>query len=204
MYSSSMQSRITQSGSASTWLSFAVALALTIPLIWRAWIIIGPNTYQGGDGKSWQSLIREVIEFAPAFHVNILNPLQGAAGFGSPINVWVNPVYWPFFSDNPLFATQASTLIAYVAMATAIFALSRIWRVPLGASIAGSLSSFIVFPPFSYIFGFATLLTVVPDAAKRCIDDHHSRHVLLGERSEVENHRQRGPFARAVARLYCL
>lgn len=160
-----MQSRITQSESAWAWLSFVVALALTILLIWRAWTIIGPNTYQGGDGKSWQSLIREVIEFAPAFHVNILNPLQGAAGFGSPINVWVNPVYWPFFSADPLFATQASTLIAYVAVATAIFVLSRIWRVPLGASIAGSLSSFVVFPPFSYIFGFATLLTIVPDAA---------------------------------------
>jgi hypothetical protein len=145
--------------------SFVVALALTIPLIWRAWTIIGPNTYTGGDGKSWQSLIRAVVEFAPAFYVNILNPLQGAAGFGSPINVWVDPVYWPFFSDDPLFATQASTLIAYVAVATAIFVLSRIWRVPLGASIAGSLSSFIVFPPFSYILGFATLLTIVPDAA---------------------------------------
>jgi hypothetical protein len=165
MGSDPKQSRITQSGSAWAWLSFVVALALTIPLIWRAWTIIGPNTYQGGDGKSWQSLIREVIEFAPAFHVNILNPLQGAAGFGSPINVWVNPVFWPFFSENPLFATQASTLIAYVAVATAIFMLSRIWRVPLGASIAGSLSSFVVFPPFSYIFGFATLLTIVPDAA---------------------------------------
>ena len=41
----------------------------------------------------------------------------------------------------------------------------RIWRVPLGASIVGSLSSFIVFPSFSFIFGFSTLLSIVPDAA---------------------------------------
>jgi hypothetical protein len=165
MDSTPTQSRITPTGSAWAWLSFVLALALTIPLIWRAWIIIGPNTYTGNDGKSWQSLIRAVIEFAPAFHLNILNPLQGAAGFGSPINVWADPVYWPFFSDDPLFATQGSTLVAYVAVATAIFVLSRIWRVPLGASIAGSLSSFIVFPSFSYIFGFTTLLSIVPDAA---------------------------------------
>jgi hypothetical protein len=165
MGSDPKQSRITQSGPAWAWLSFVLALALTIPLIWRAWTIIGPNTYQGGDGKGWQSLIREVIEFAPAFQLNILNPLQGAAGFGSPTNVWVNPVYWPFFSDDPLFATQTSTLVAYLAVASAIFVLSRVWRVPPGASIAGSLSSFIVFPSFSYIFGFATLLTIVPDAA---------------------------------------
>src|SRR5262245_65868189 len=100
MYSSSMQSRLTQRGSARACLSFVVALALTIPLIWRAWTIIGPNTYTGGDGKGWQSLIRAFREFAPAFHVNVLNPLQGAAGFGSPINIWVNPMYWPFFSDD--------------------------------------------------------------------------------------------------------
>src|SRR5262245_43003738 len=158
-------SRATQTGPAWAWVSFVVALTLTIPLIWRVWTIIGPNTYQGGDGKSWQSLIREVIEFAPAFHVNVLNPLQGAVAFGNPINVWVDPVYWPFFSGNPRFATQASTLIAYVAVATAMFVLARTWRVPLGASIAGALSSVVVFPTSSFIFGFATLLTIVPDAA---------------------------------------
>jgi hypothetical protein len=165
MGSDPMQSRVTEPGSAWAWLSFVVGLALTIPLMWRTWIIIGPNTYMGGDGKIWQSTIRAFREFAPAFHVNVLNPLQGAAGFGNPINIWADPVYWPFFSDDRLFATQGSTLVAYAAMATAIFVLSRIWRVPLGASIAGSLTSFIVFPSFSYIFGFSTLLTIVPDAA---------------------------------------
>jgi hypothetical protein len=55
--------------------------------------------------------------------------------------------------------------LALTVMATAIFVLSRIWRLPLGASIAGSLSSVVVFPPFSYIFGFSTLLSIVPDAA---------------------------------------
>jgi hypothetical protein len=165
MGSDPMQSRVTEPGPAWAWLSFVVGLALTLPLIWRTWTIIGPNTYTGGDGKIWQSVIRAVREFAPAFHVNVLNPLQGAAGFGSPINVWADPLYWPFFSDDRLFATQGSTLVAYVAVATAIFVLSRIWRVPLGASIAGSLSSFIVLPSFSYIFGFSTLLSIVPDAA---------------------------------------
>ena len=103
--STPMQSRIAQTESAWAWLSFVVALALTIPLIWRAWIIIRPNTYTGGDGKAGQVLLREVCEFAPAFHVNILNPLQGAQ-VGSQINIWANPVYWPFFSDDPLFATS--------------------------------------------------------------------------------------------------
>jgi hypothetical protein len=174
------------------WLSFVLALALTIPLIWRAWTIVGPNTYQAADGKAWQSVIREVIEFAPAFQVNILSPLAGAAGFGTPINVWANPIYWPFFSDDLLFATQASTLIAYLALATAIFVLSRIWRLPLGASIAGSLSGIIIFPPFSNVFGFAGLLMIVPDAAmgaasmiitagiSYCVNDWQWRSIIRG------------------------
>src|SRR5262245_43508365 len=159
------QSGITRPGSIWAWLGLVVGLGLTLPLIWHAWTIIGPNTYVGGDGKAWQSIIRAVREFAPAFHVNILSPLEGLAGFGDPINIWADPLYWPFFSDDPLVATQGSTLVAYAAVASAIFLLSRIWRVPLGASIAGSLSSFIVFPSFSFIFGFSTLLSIVPDAA---------------------------------------
>src|SRR5262249_19211670 len=153
------QSGVTRPGSIWAWLGFVVGLGLTLPLIWHAWTIIGPNTYTGGDGKGWQSLIRAYREFTPVFHLNILNPLQGAGGFVSPINLWAGLLYWPFFSDDPLVATQGSTLVAYAAVASAIFLLSRIWRVPLGASIAGSLSSFIVFPSFSFIFGFSTLLS---------------------------------------------
>src|SRR4029453_332698 len=96
------QSGITRPRSIWAWLGFVVGLGLTLPLIWHAWTIIGPNTYVGGDGKAWQSLIRAVRDFAPAFHVNILSPLQGVAGFGDPINIWADPTYWPFFSDDPL------------------------------------------------------------------------------------------------------
>jgi hypothetical protein len=45
MGSDPMQSRVTEPGSVWAWLSFVVGLALTVPLMWRAWTIIGPNTY---------------------------------------------------------------------------------------------------------------------------------------------------------------
>jgi hypothetical protein len=79
-----------------------------------------------------------------------------------------------------------------VALATAIFVLSRIWRLPLGASIAGSLSSIIILPPFSNVFGFAGLLTIVPDAAmgatsmiitagiSYCVNDRQWRSIIRG------------------------
>jgi hypothetical protein len=152
-------------GATRAWVSFLIALALTSSLVWRAWTIVGASTYQGGDGKVYQSLLRMFREFAPAFHINILNPLQGAAGFAYPMNIWANPVYWPFFSDDRLFAAQASTLIAYIALSTALFFLARTWRLPLGASVAGSLSGIVVFPLFSFICGYATLLTINPEAA---------------------------------------
>jgi hypothetical protein len=62
MGSDPMQSRVTEPGPAWAWLSFVVGLALTLPLIWRTWTVI-----------------REIREFAPVFHVNVLNPLQVAA-----------------------------------------------------------------------------------------------------------------------------
>src|SRR5215472_13447164 len=91
LMSTPMQSRITQTESAWAWLSFVVALALTIPLIWRAWIIIRPNTYTGGDGKAWQSCC---VKFASL-----------------PTSSWQSdqhlgkPGLLALFSDDPLFAT---------------------------------------------------------------------------------------------------
>lgn len=155
----------------------------------------------GGDGKSWQSLIGAFREFMPAFQLNMLNSLQVAAGLGSPINIWADPVYWPFFSHDRLFATQASTLVAYMAIATAIFVLSRIWRVPPGASIAGAVSNWISFLPFR-------TFSVLPPAEhqSRCghggsVDDHRTRRFLSGQRYAVENNRKWSASARPMARV---
>jgi hypothetical protein len=143
-------------------MSFAVGLILMIPLVWQAWTIGGPSAYAGADGKALQAGILAFRKFASPFEINILLPLQEFASFATPINIWANPVLWPFFFDDLSFATQASTMVAYVALATAIFALAQALRLPLGSSIAGALSAVIIIPPFFLISGFITLFAIIP------------------------------------------
>src|SRR5262252_1585475 len=63
-----------------------LALIITIP---------GGN-YGGADGKAAQAAILATLEFARAFDISNLNPLQGMGSQMTPMNVWVNPAYWPF------------------------------------------------------------------------------------------------------------
>ena len=63
-----------------------LALILTIPRI----------NYAGADGKAAQAVILATLEFARPFHISNLNPLEGMGSQMMPMNVWVNPAYWPF------------------------------------------------------------------------------------------------------------
>jgi hypothetical protein len=147
-----------------SWLSFATSVGLTLHFVWQSWGIIGPSTYAGGDGKSLQAGILAFLNFTPPFEINTLSPIQGLAEFATPVNVWGNPVLWPFLYSDLNFATQASTMIAYFALAVAIFVLARTLCLPLAASIAGAVSAIIVMPPFFFVTGFNALFAIIPGA----------------------------------------
>src|SRR5260370_26571059 len=57
--------------------------------------IPGTN-YDGADGMAAQAEILTTMEFARPFEITNLNPLQGLWPQMMPMNVWVNPAYWPF------------------------------------------------------------------------------------------------------------
>ena len=61
-------------------------LVLTIP---------GTN-YDGADGQAAQAEIITTLGFARPFDISNLNPLQGFGSQVMPMNVWVNPAFWPF------------------------------------------------------------------------------------------------------------
>src|SRR5215468_3436365 len=61
--------------------------------------IPGTN-YDGADGKAAQAEILTTLEFAKVFDITSLNPLQGLWSQMMPMNVWVNPAYWPFAFFN--------------------------------------------------------------------------------------------------------
>ena len=56
--------------------------------------IPGTN-YDGADGMAAQAEILTTMEFARPFEITNLNPLQGLWPQMMPMNVWVNPAYWP-------------------------------------------------------------------------------------------------------------
>jgi hypothetical protein len=148
------------------WLCFGVSLLLILLLVWETWTIVGPSTYTGADGKALQANILAMRHFGLPFEPFSLNPMQAfTGGIHDATNIWGNPVLWSFFSEDQIFASQISTLVAFSALASAIFALTRRLHLPLGASIMGSLSAIIVFPPFFYATGFLPLLAIAPNAA---------------------------------------
>src|SRR2546430_486845 len=81
------------------------------------------------------------LEFARPFAITNLNPLQGLGSQMMPMNVWVNPAYWPFaFFDKEL-ASEISGIIAFICYAAACYAMARCFDVPrLPSIIAAQLS----------------------------------------------------------------
>src|SRR5215472_18129731 len=72
---------------------FAVIALVVAQLVLSA-AIHGTN-YSGGDGKLAQATILTAYKFANFLQFNIINPTQGLGSQLLPMNVWVNPAYWP-------------------------------------------------------------------------------------------------------------
>ena len=87
-----------------------LVLVLTIPGI----------NYAGADGKAAQAIILATLEFAKPFHISNLNPLEGMGSQMMPMNVWVNPAYWPFAFFDRQVAAELSGLVAFVCYALAV------------------------------------------------------------------------------------
>ena len=57
--------------------------------------IRGTN-FGGGDGKMAQAVILAAYKFGGFLQFNNINPIQGLGSELLPINVWIDPSYWPF------------------------------------------------------------------------------------------------------------
>ncbi len=77
-------------------------------------IAIPGTNYGGADGKAAQAEILTTLEFARQFDISNLNPLQGMGSQMMPMNVWVNPAYWPFAIFDKELAAEISGVIALI------------------------------------------------------------------------------------------
>ena len=114
---------------------------------WPLVLTIPGQNYAGADGKAAQAIILATLEFARPFHISNLNPLEGMGSQMMPMNVWVNPAYWPFAFLDRQVAAQLSGLIAFVCYALACYAMARCFDVPRLPSVVAAQLSLTLFGP---------------------------------------------------------
>jgi hypothetical protein len=121
--------------------------------------------YAGADGKAAQAIILATLEFARPFHISNLNPLEGMGSQMMPMNVWVNPAYWPFAFFSKHVAADVSGLVAFVCYALACYAMARCFDVPRLPSIAAAQLSLMLFGPAALAVVFAIAYVSIPGLA---------------------------------------
>jgi hypothetical protein len=121
--------------------------------------------YSSGDGKAAQAEILATLEFARPFHITNLNPLQGLGSQMMPMNVWVNPAYWPFAFFHKELASEISGIIAFICYAMACYAMARCFDLPRIPSIIAAQFTVVIFTPVVLMLGFAPNFVSIPGLA---------------------------------------
>ena len=144
-----------------------VACALLALLAAQAMLcaaILGTN-YYGVDGKMAQATILTAFEFGAPFSLNNISPIEGAGSQLLPMNVWVNPAYWPFALVDKEFATDLSAIIALGIFAFACYLMARCFDVPVLPSLLGAQSTIALFAPALLILHMPTVFCLTPGHA---------------------------------------
>jgi hypothetical protein len=128
-------------------------------------ITIPGGNYGGADGKAAQAAILATLEFARAFDISSLNPLQGMGSQMTPMNVWVNPAYWPFALFDKELATEISGVVALGCYAVACYAMARCFDLPRLPSAVAAQLSILLFGPMALALSFSVVFSSIPGLA---------------------------------------
>src|SRR5215471_6109781 len=126
--------------------------------------IPGTN-YDGADGMAAQAEILTTMEFARPFNITNLNPLQGLWPQMMPMNVWVNPAYWPFAFFHKELAADVSGIVALICYALACYLMARLFDLPRIPSIIAAQLSIMLFAPAAKALAFAAVFISIPGLA---------------------------------------
>jgi hypothetical protein len=122
--------------------------------------IHGTN-YDGGDGKMTQAIILAGLRFGQPFHLNTLSPIQGVGGQLLPLNVWVNPAYWPFAVLDRDLATDVSAALALAVFAVAVYIMARCFDVPVVPSAIAAQLCIALFAPVLFLLKLSTVFSIM-------------------------------------------
>jgi hypothetical protein len=121
--------------------------------------------YGGADGKAAQAEILTTLEFGRPFDISNLNPLQGMGSQMMPMNVWVNPAYWPFALFDKELATTISGLVALFCYALACYAMARCFDLPRLPSVVAAQLSVMLFGPAVLVLSLLVVFCSIPGLA---------------------------------------
>jgi hypothetical protein len=129
-------------------------------------IITIPGTnYDGADGKAAQAEILATLEFARPFDITNLNPLQGLWSQMMPMNVWINPAYWPFAFFHKELAAEISGVAALICYALACYLMARLFDLPRLPSVVAAQLSVMLFGPAARALAFSVVFVSIPGLA---------------------------------------
>src|SRR5215471_1016301 len=126
--------------------------------------IPGTN-YDGADGMAAQAEMLTTLAFAKRFEITNLNPLQGLWPQMMPMNVWVNPAYWPFAFFNKELAAEVSGVIALICYALACYLMARLFDLPRLPSVVAAQLSVMLFAPAARAMAFSVVFVSIPGLA---------------------------------------
>jgi hypothetical protein len=127
-----------------------VAVLALLALLGAQWMLssaIQGTNYGGGDGKMAQATILAALKFGGLFQVTNISPIEGVGSQMLPMNVWLNPAYWPFHNLSPALATDVSALIALACFAIACYVMVRCFDVPVVPSAIAAQLCIVLFAP---------------------------------------------------------
>jgi hypothetical protein len=126
--------------------------------------IAGTN-YDGADGMAAQAEILTTLEFAKRFDISNLNPLQGLWPQMMPMNVWVNPAYWPFAFFHKELAAEISGIVALIFYAVACYLMARLFDLPRLPSIIAAQLGIMLFGVAARALAFSPVFVSIPGLA---------------------------------------
>jgi hypothetical protein len=126
---------------------------------------IPATNYDGADGMAAQAEILTTLEFAKRFDISNLNPLQGLWPQMMPMNVWVNPAYWPFAFFHKELAAEISGLVALICYAVACYLMARLFDLPRLPSVVAAQLSIMLFAPAARALAFSAVFISIPGLA---------------------------------------
>jgi hypothetical protein len=121
--------------------------------------------YDGADGMAAQAEILTTMEFARPFDITNLNPLQGLWPQMMPMNVWVNPAYWPFAFFHKELAADISGIVALICYAVACYLMARLFDLPRLPSIIAAQLSIMLFAPAARALALSAVFVSIPGLA---------------------------------------